>query len=64
MTASDRKLMVLGALPAVLYATIILVGTAAGTEWPGGAPVVLGLGAFVAIAFPALANVLRMRRNK
>jgi hypothetical protein len=63
MTASDRRLVALGALPAAVYASIIAIGTAAGVEWPGGAPMVLGLGVVIATAFPALANFLRVRRN-
>ena len=64
MTNSDKKLMLLAAGPAVACAVLVLVTFLSGTPFNGWVGALAMVGVTFAILFPALANILRMRRSR
>ena len=64
MTNSDKKLILVGAGPAVVCALLMLGALVSGAELNGTIGALAMAGVLSAIAFPAFANVLRMRRDQ
>jgi hypothetical protein len=60
---TDRKLMLLGAGPPVLLTLLMLLAILSGISFLGGPGVLATAALLAAMFFPALANLLRMRRS-
>ena len=64
MTNQDKRLGLLGAGPALFCALLITIALASGLVTKGWGMAFAALALFAAVFFPALANVLRMRRSR
>jgi hypothetical protein len=64
ITNRDKTLMLLGAGPGVVCAVLVLVTFLSGTPFDGWVGALVMVGVTFATFFPALANLLRMRRSR
>ena len=59
---TDKHLMLLGAGPPVLLTLLMLLSMLSRIDFPGGPKALATAALMAAMIFPALANLLRMRR--
>ena len=62
MTNQDKKLVLLGVGPALFCVLLMTIAIASGLAVNGWGMALAAIALFAAVFFPALANVLKMRR--